>query len=335
MRKVFYTLAAILLAAIISPSLSAYDFKSGDLYYKFGFDNKCVSVTYENSNEDNYSLLKGDVIVPATVDYNGQTYQVTEIGGYAFRYCSGITGVKLPSTIKGIREESFRNCTSLKSIDLPDGINGLDYKAFSGCSSLESVRLPNDITDIGKQSFYSCKSLKSIDLPNSVKTISDYAFYACSALTELQLPSSLGFMGNYSFSKCENLKTLKIIEGVTTLQNAAFYDCRLLQAIWLPSSLSRIEAEVFGNCLSIREIRCKRTRPAVIENTNCFDSSVYKLATVYIPNGYISVYCLTDGWEKFSNIEEENAIKHGDLNADGVINAADVSYLYELIMQQQ
>ena len=59
-------------------SASAYDFKSGELYYNILSENDCtVSVTNKSSGE-NY--VSGDIEIPQKLIYKSKTYTVTSIG---------------------------------------------------------------------------------------------------------------------------------------------------------------------------------------------------------------------------------------------------------------
>ena len=54
--------------------------------------------------ENKYS---GDVIIPASVKYNGKTYKVTEIGEDAFSYCDGLTSVTIVNPETKIGRSAF------------------------------------------------------------------------------------------------------------------------------------------------------------------------------------------------------------------------------------
>lgn len=96
-------LLALLMAVLACTALSAHDFEVDGIYYLINRDSASVSVTYRGpsytSGKNSYS---GHVTVPAEVTYNGVTYPVTEIGGYAFDSCTDLTQVDLPNTITKI-----------------------------------------------------------------------------------------------------------------------------------------------------------------------------------------------------------------------------------------
>ena len=51
----------------------------------------------------------------------------------AFRECTALTSIKLPSKLKNIRFWAFRNCKLLKKITIPDSVTFIETCAFEGC----------------------------------------------------------------------------------------------------------------------------------------------------------------------------------------------------------
>lgn len=110
------------------------------------------------------SNVTGDIVIPEKITVDGVEYSVTSIGYQAFKNCSDLTSVKMPS------------------------VTSIGREAFSSCSNLTSVAIPS-VTSIGRSAFVSCKSLTSVDMP-LVTSIGVNAFYAC-PITHLSLPATL------------------------------------------------------------------------------------------------------------------------------------------------
>lgn len=87
---------------------------------------------------------------------------VTNIGAFAFSYCSTFSTIKLPDSLKTIGENAFYSCSSLTNIELPTGIEKISRYAFYGCYSLESFVLPTGIDVIEKSAFRYCESLENV-----------------------------------------------------------------------------------------------------------------------------------------------------------------------------
>ena len=172
---------------------------------------------------------------------------MTSIGYAAFRNCTSLTSVTIPSSVTSIRASAFEDCDSLTSVTIPDSVTSMGSGAFSGCGSLESITIPfvgatnegasnthfgyifgawdssdNDDyvpaslkeviitegTSIGGYAFYNCGSLTAITIPDSVTSIGDCAFCGCRALTSISIPDGVTSIGDFAFDFCESLTTV-------------------------------------------------------------------------------------------------------------------------------
>ena len=50
---------------------------------------------------------EGDIVIPATVEYEGKTYSVTKIDVGAFTKCAGLTSVSIPETVTKLSNYAF------------------------------------------------------------------------------------------------------------------------------------------------------------------------------------------------------------------------------------
>lgn len=119
---------------------------------------------------------------------------VTEIGFFAFSNCNNLTDAIYNSTIfarlpkssssyevkdgiKSIASGAFRQCSNLSSVSLPSSITKIGESAFAGCSALTSITIPSKTESIGDYAFHNCSKLTSIYI-ESTKTsgISTKAF---------------------------------------------------------------------------------------------------------------------------------------------------------------
>ena len=95
-------------------SASAWDFKSGDIYYNVTSTfNRTVEVTYYFYTEYPVggpytdSLYSGNIIIPDSVFYDGNYYLVISIGYRAFYHCLSLNSVTMPNTIDSINLSSI------------------------------------------------------------------------------------------------------------------------------------------------------------------------------------------------------------------------------------
>ena len=152
---------------------------------------------YSYNDEDLTATVSGytgtatEVVIPAEVTHEDNTYKVTAIGYSAFWNNSDLTSVTIPEGVTRIEAIAFGSCTSLKSVTIPEGVTYIGDLAFDSCTSLTSVTIPEGVTHIGNRAFWGCTSLTSVSLPASVTYIGNRAFIGCTSLKSVSLPASL------------------------------------------------------------------------------------------------------------------------------------------------
>ena len=155
------------------------EFVVDDIYYKID-ENNTASVIKGNRE---YS---GDIVIPAYVNYDGKTYNVTSIDEYAFQSCSGLTSVTIPNSVTSIGYGAFLDCSGLTSVTIPNSVTSIGYLAFWDCSGLTSITIPNSVTSIGDAAFRYCSSLTTIvskiENPYKIDTNLFYEFYSTATL---------------------------------------------------------------------------------------------------------------------------------------------------------
>jgi len=78
---------------------------------------------------------------------------VTSIGKSAFRMCTDLTGVSIPSTVTEIGSQAFGWCTGLISINIPEGIMFIGIEAFKNSTNITNINIPASVTFIGSWAF--------------------------------------------------------------------------------------------------------------------------------------------------------------------------------------
>ena len=148
------------------------------IYYNYIKDQTELEVSYKGSSFDYYSNeYTGNVVIPASVTYNGQTYPVTSIGIHAFSKCSSLTSVNIGNSVTSIGDQAFSGCIGLTNITIPNSVTSIKYGSFENCKGLTSVTIPNSVTSIEGSAFSGCTGLTSVTIPNSVTSIGGSAFF--------------------------------------------------------------------------------------------------------------------------------------------------------------
>ena len=305
MKKIFILLAAsVICFACGSKStetpakLVAERVIIGDLYYNL-YDNGTAEVTYELfCNTDNYGHLRGEVIIPSSVQVESTTYVVTGIGDYAFYECKSLSSVTIPNSVTSIGDRAFEGCKSLTSVTLPNSVTSIGEYAFYGCTSLTSVTIPDSVTSIGYGAFkrsgitrpvynihvfaYLPKSYSGhYSIPEGIEQIAGGAFEDCGSLTSVTLPNSVTSIGEYAFEDCGSLTSVTISNSVTSIGSSAFYGCTSLTSITIPNSVTSIGYVAFAGS--------GITRP--VYNIHVF---------AYMPESYSGHYSIPQGIEQIA-----------------------------------
>ena len=264
--RYWLTTVAVLLCSITA---SAYDFQVGGIYYNItSAEELTVEVTCEDINESS-GTYSGDLVIPSSAFYGGNTYKVTGIGNYAFYGCSTLTAITIPESITYFGYYVFENCESLGAvyisnleawcnIDFWEAVSNPNYIAkdlYLNGELLTEVVIPNTITEIKYSTFLGCSNLTSITIPEGVTHIGSLAFYGCSSLTDVTIPEGVTHIGISAFYGCSSLTDVTIPEGVTHIGSSAFYDCSSLTAVTIPESVDSIGINAFFYCSNLTSIK--------------------------------------------------------------------------------
>lgn len=81
-------------------------------------------------------LSEYGVVIPSKIN----SMSVTAIDNYAFRSCTGLTSVIIPSSVEGIGEHAFFACKGLTSITIPNSVSYVGVEAFYKCLKLKTFK---------------------------------------------------------------------------------------------------------------------------------------------------------------------------------------------------
>lgn len=146
-------------------------------------------------------IVYGDVTLPETVEYQGETFDVVEVAEKGFN-SANITSLTISANIKEIGREAF-GYTSLKKVvlDVPGAtLETIGPRVFMSCLDLTSIDFPKSLRSLGSDALYRCNALTEVIIPEGVETIQGHPegyqlsirnFTFCTSLGLIVLPSTL------------------------------------------------------------------------------------------------------------------------------------------------
>lgn len=200
---------------------------------------RTLAVTW-TSNESKYNSVTA---VPSTVEYDGETWTVTEIGKYAFSDVPGLGNVTIPETVTAIRNGAFWD-SNLQGITLPESILIIEDDAFNN-TKLKSITIPSSVVEFGDDICYANIQLEEIVFPNNLQAVPNGFAQGCSVLEEVNLPASVKSIGQFAFSECAGLTSIDLPEGLTKLDKFAFAYTTSLTDCPVPTTLQEVGTGVF------------------------------------------------------------------------------------------
>ncbi len=270
MKKLLLT-TFIILAVIVK--ISAQTFIDRNLNYSVNDDGISVTVT-------GFVVYNQDLIIPETVNYEGQDYPVTAIGNRAFLdYWWNQDSLVIPNTVTHIGFSAFTAYPHINGkIKLSDNLtyigagafNGNGFKgelvipntvkyignlAFCGCAGITGdLIIPNSVEYLGQRAFEGCRGIQgSLTISNSIDTIRESTFSNCRFTGELTIPNSVKSIDKQAFWSCVGFSgDLRIPNSVNHIGEDAFFWCTGFDGnLILPDSIADIEKEAFGGCSSL------------------------------------------------------------------------------------
>lgn len=303
----------IVCAWISSIAWSSERIEVNGVYYLFHGDSATVTYTgVEKLGPYTFPVsdYSGTVIVPDSVQYEGNWYHVTEVGNNAFQQ-SYVRSVTLPESVTKIGTDAFRSATNLQSINIPSGVTYIEDKTFAGCNSLPVINgiryadtyllATTDKTQsnytisegtkwIAEEAFKDCSAATSITLPSSILSIGTSAFRGCTSLTSVTIENNPRYTSVDGILYTAALDTILcypsgreeedivIPDHVTVVAAGAYADNTHIKSLQVPENVTKIVSTAFTGCDSLTKLTI--ASPSIVE-TN-YDR--------YIGNGFFSIF---------------------------------------------
>ena len=169
-KKFLLPLLGLFALPAVAQTTFTYEYQGQTVTYQvLDEDSKTAStVVGTSSGFTNNSNLVGEIILPETVQYNGQDYTLTQIGDYSFQVGEEITSISIPKTVTSIGTQAFAWCDNLTSVynyATPQTISG-EYVFFNDDENLtEQITLyvaENALPEFENWGGYTWKAIEPI-----------------------------------------------------------------------------------------------------------------------------------------------------------------------------
>lgn len=300
-------------------TLSIAGFLNGDdlrtLRDMAGCDNEGKATAGQLSDID----LSGAQIAEGGKAYaEGHFTQTNVVGKAMLASCEKLRRIVLPLQTTKIEADAFRNCSSLHTIEVPTLVESIETSA--GCTALSEINVQ------AGNSHYSSKDgvLLSGDgksilwfpmgkegeytLPSTVTTVGDYAFRNCRIET-FHFADGLTSIGKYAFYN-SSVKEVSLPSTVKQIPTGLFQKCAYLTTVHLGKNTEMLGDYVFDGC-PITNLYISAPTPPYCSN-NTFASSgnnIFSTCRVHVPKNRRIYYRGDMIWAQFKRIVEEEILK--------------------------
>jgi hypothetical protein len=195
---------------------------------------------------------------------------LTEVGKGAFKLCSKIAELNLPSTLVTIGDESFAFLKLVTKIVVPKSVKTIGKGAFGGCSALRELTVPfiGSSADLNKEFTYTETDetylgyiFGKID-PDGVKIQqfvrgglhnSSYEFTLPKMFTSLTVTSD--HIPTYSLSGCDTIQLITIECDKVDLAPNSITSLKELVIVDIKGTVSEIPSLTFSYCTKLQAVR--------------------------------------------------------------------------------
>ena len=269
----------------------------------------------DNSDQGNNYVGLKHIVIPATVQYEGITYRVTDIENRAFYGCPDLETIEIGENIEsqiGSGSSSYvfnspklnkikwkaKNCKGWGHYYSPFGGTGSNGWIDGGAKQIKTIEFTDEVETIPQ---YLCLNMINLDTISFGKNIisigrGNLSYFKNVKITDLsaycQIYNAYSYdkfpVGFKLFLNDVEINNLVIPEDITTIQDFTFQGCSSIHSLNITKNVANISAGAFINCFNLSNVTFASTSCSdlndVIFSNNAIDEIIFSNNVTRIPS---------------------------------------------------
>ena len=268
----------------------------------------------DNSDQGNNYVGLKHIVIPATVQYEGITYRVTDIEKRAFYGCPDLETIEIGENIERIGSTSSsyvfhspklnkiiwkaKNCKGWDYYYSPFGGTGSYGWIDGGAKQITTIEFTDEVETIPQ---YLCLNMINLDTISFGKNIisigrGNLSYFKNVKITDLsaycQIYNAYSYdkfpVGFKLFLNDVEINNLVIPEDITTIQDFTFQGCSSIHSLNITKNVANISAGAFINCFNLSNVTFASTSCSdlydVIFSNNSIDEITFSNNVTRIPS---------------------------------------------------
>ncbi len=281
-KSIFFGILLCSIFFITGQCQAATDVEQDGLIYRLNQDTG-TAVVMDCKDGDS---VRREVRIPVSIQVEGKSYKVVEVGRCSFVMVNDIDTVYIPDSVVKISYAAFSS-SYIKIIKIGKGVRTLGENPFQFCKKLSKVIIDKKnpyikmvngaVYSKDGKTLLSCGVAKGhLVIPKKVKKIQKGAISGTKSISKVSILADIKELPECCFQE-SHVKKVILPKKLKTIKKDCFHDCVYLKGITLPNTLKRIEERAFYQC-QMRELVIPKSVKWIHKNAlySCIERVIFK-----------------------------------------------------------